>query len=109
MPLNLELIRTRIHLSAEPGPVAEATIRAIVAEAERYATERLEEAKIAPRVTIGGQGALFGAQVDLSLNPEAQRAKEALQAMRKDLQGALGMVRGGVAPRAGLPAQQEHD
>lgn len=109
MPLNLELIRTRIHLSAEPGPVAEATIRAIVAEAERYATERVESAKAKPQPasTPGGQGALFGGEVEDSHLDGALYAREALQAMREDLQEALGTVRGGGYPRAGLPAQPE--
>ena len=37
--LNLNLIRTQVLLAGTPGPLAEAAIRAIVTEAERYKAE----------------------------------------------------------------------
>lgn len=37
--LNVDLIRNKILMISEPGPLAEAVVRAVIAEAERYGQE----------------------------------------------------------------------
>ena len=59
--LNVNLIRSHILLAGTPGPLAEAAIRAIVAEAERYRQEG---------------GGVVGAQ-------EVREAREILQGLRR--------------------------
>jgi len=48
--LDSNLIRTQVLLASNPGPLAEAVIRRICAEAERYGNERAE---------AGAKGTLF--------------------------------------------------
>lgn len=78
--LNVSLIRSQVLLVSQPGPLAEAAIRAVVAEAERYAKE---DEPATPPVGIAVPGLAPGQAVYLD-------------DVRADLNEVLNKVREGV-------------
>lgn len=95
MPLDQGLIRTRVLMIAEAGPLAETVIRDIIKEAERHAQERAEKANL-------GQGlASLGLEVSTDLPPTEVLAR--IRGIREEVQGAYEAIRGSPGASPGLP------